>query len=88
MKDLISVIIPVYNVQDYLPACLECVCAQTYENLEIIVVDDGSKTPYKGPKWVKVIRQEKSMGSVRSSREPYLWSPTRGKPREENWTRI
>lgn len=36
----------------------------------------------------KVIRQEKSMGSVRSSREPYLWSPTRGKPREENWTRI
>lgn len=42
MKDLISVIIPVYNVQDYLPACLECVCAQTYENLEIILVDDGA----------------------------------------------
>lgn len=42
MKDLISVIIPVYNVQDYLPVCLECVCAQTYENLEIILVDDGA----------------------------------------------
>ena len=42
MSDLISVIIPVYNVQGYLPACLDCVCGQTYENLEIILVDDGS----------------------------------------------
>lgn len=42
MKDLISVIIPVYNVQEYLPACLDCVCGQTYQNLEIILVDDGA----------------------------------------------
>ena len=34
------------------------------------------------------IQQENSMGAVFSSREPYLWSPTRGKPRLENWTRI
>lgn len=40
--ELISVIIPVYNIEEYLPRCLESVLAQTYENLEILLVDDGS----------------------------------------------
>lgn len=39
---LISVIVPVYNVQDYLVACVESIWAQTYQNLEIWLVDDGS----------------------------------------------
>ena len=39
---LISVIIPVYKVEQYLEKCIESVCSQTYENLEIILVDDGS----------------------------------------------
>lgn len=39
---LISVIIPVYNVERYLVPCLESVCAQTYTNIEIVVVNDGS----------------------------------------------
>ena len=39
---LISIIIPVYNVKDYLAKCLHSICEQTYKNLEIIVVDDGS----------------------------------------------
>ena len=39
---LISVIVPVYNGQDYLENCIESIESQTYDNLEIIVVNDGS----------------------------------------------
>lgn len=42
-QPLISVIIPVYNVEQYLPQCLDSVIHQTYPNLEIICVNDGSK---------------------------------------------
>lgn len=39
---LISVVIPVYNIEEYLERCVKSVCGQTYTNLEIILVDDGS----------------------------------------------
>ena len=42
MKPLISIILPIYNVKDYLPKCMKSIFAQTYTNLEIIMVDDGS----------------------------------------------
>lgn len=42
IKDLISIIIPVYNVEKYLDACLESVVSQTYKNFEAILVNDGS----------------------------------------------
>lgn len=38
----ISVIVPVYRVEDYLERCVNSICNQTYRNLEIILVDDGS----------------------------------------------
>ena len=41
-KPLITIIIPVYKVEDYLDKCVESVVNQTYKNLEIILVDDGS----------------------------------------------
>lgn len=42
MSELISVIVPVYNVETYLKECVESLLNQTYQNIEILLVDDGS----------------------------------------------
>lgn len=42
MKELISVVVPVYNVQEHIENCLNSLISQTYTNLQIILVDDGS----------------------------------------------
>ena len=41
-KPLISVIVPIYKVEKYLNKCVDSIINQTYKNLEIILVDDGS----------------------------------------------
>ena len=42
MNPLISVIVPVYNVEEFLPKCIDSIVNQTYQNLEILLVNDGS----------------------------------------------
>ena len=42
MKDLITVIINVYNGEKYIKKCLDSVIKQTYKNLEILIINDGS----------------------------------------------
>lgn len=74
--DLISVIIPVYNVEKYLDRCVSSVLEQTYKNLDIILVDDGS--PDNCPKMcdeyinkdsrIKVVHKENGgLGFARNS---------------------
>lgn len=58
---LVSVIVPVYNAEEYLAQCIENILQQTYKNIEIIVVDDGSSdssAEIAERYAVKLIRQE------------------------------
>lgn len=42
MKNMISIIVPIYNVEQYLDCCVQSILAQTYQEIEVILVDDGS----------------------------------------------
>ena len=42
MKPLVSIIVPVYNVEKYITGCITSILSQTYENLQVILVDDGT----------------------------------------------
>ena len=74
MDDLISVIVPVYNVEDYIDCCVESIVNQSYQKLEIILVNDGSndKSPAICDSWayrdsrIKVIH--KSNGGLSDAR--------------------
>ena len=79
-NDLISVVIPVYNDKKFLPECLQSLHNQTHENLQIILVDDGStdKTYSICDNWAKndkrihVIHQARS--GVAAARNAGLYS--------------
>ena len=40
--ELISIVVPIYNVSEYLPECIESILNQTYSDIEVILVNDGS----------------------------------------------
>lgn len=42
MEDLVSIVVPVYNVIQYLDVCMKSILNQTYQRIEVILVDDGS----------------------------------------------
>jgi len=75
---MISIIIPIYNVEQYLDECVKSVVNQTYKDLEIILVDDGSpdSCPQKCDKWaetdsrIKVVH--KKNGGLSSARNAGL----------------
>lgn len=43
LRPLLSIIVPIYGVEEYLPACLDSILEQTFKDFEVILVDDGSK---------------------------------------------
>lgn len=53
IKGLVSVVVPVYNVEQYLDRCVKSIVSQTYSNLEILLIDDGSpdNCPHKCDEW-------------------------------------
>ena len=86
-KPLISVIVPVYNVEKYLPMCLNSILAQTFKDFEVVCVDDGStdnglailQEYAQKDKRIKVIHQENQglvgarNSGVRVARGEYLY---------------
>jgi len=76
MDSLVSIIVPVYNVEEYLGTCVESIVNQTYKNIEIILVDDGSNDscPQKCDAWaekdnrIQVIHKENAgVGEARNT---------------------
>ena len=81
---LISVIVPVYRVEDYLDKCIRSIAEQTYSNLEILLVDDGSpdRSGAICDRWaesdcrIRAIHQKNAGAGAASSRRIALdWDP-------------
>lgn len=73
-KELISIIIPAYNIDKYIGGCIDSILKQTYSNLEVIIVNDGSKDNTKDIideytlKDKRIIAIHKENGGVSSAR--------------------
>lgn len=75
MNELVSVAIPIYNVEAYLERCINSILNQTYNNLEILLIDDGSmdKSPIICDKYASIDKRvrviHKNNGGLSSARE-------------------
>ncbi|WP_027327669.1 glycosyltransferase family 2 protein [Helicobacter pametensis] len=78
----VGIIIPIYNVEPYLKQCLDSVIHQTYQNLQIILVDDGSTDQsfeiayeyFQKDQRIALIKRNKNggMGAARNSALDYI----------------
>ena len=74
MKQLVSIIIPIFNGELYIDRCLISICSQTYKKIEVLLIDDGSTdgTKKKTEKWLKKDKRIKYIfkknGGVSSAR--------------------
>lgn len=76
MDELVSIIVPVYNVENYIEETISCVAAQTYEDWELLLVEDGSTDSTlqiilrcmerEGLERIRLIRQPSNMGPARA----------------------
>ena len=72
MEELISIVVPIYKVEDYIDKCIESIINQTYKNVEILLIDDGSsdntlkkvKEYSKKDKRIRIIEENNSGVSV------------------------
>lgn len=67
-QPLISILIPIYNAQRFLPDCLDSVCKQTYRHLEIVCIDDGS-TDNSAAILMKYAKQDSRIRVIHQSRQ-------------------
>ena len=80
-EELVSIIVPVYNVQDYLRECIDSILVQTYTNIEVILVDDGStdgshaickEYETKDERIVLITQENQGLASARNSGLSYV----------------
>ncbi len=77
MEEKISVIVPVYKVEEYLRRCIDSIINQTYKNLEIILVDDGS--PDNCPTICdEYARKDNRIHVIHQTNQEYLLRETQG----------
>ena len=68
MRPLVTVIVPIYNTAEYLPRCIESIQNQTYINIEILLLDDGS-TDHSGSICETYAKEDSRIGVIRQTNQ-------------------